>query len=97
MGRIRLGGQIFALLSLLLCGFQEAAAQSPSVPRKLDAENGDPSVSAKFRLRPPQPTRGPEIFYCETPDTSCRTTQESFPLDSFRDLYVFLVWPGVTG
>ena len=98
MRRIRLGGQIFALLSLLLCGFQEAAAQSPRVPRKLDGENGDPSVSAKFRARPPQPKpRGPEIFYCETPDTSCRTTQESFPIDSLRDLYVFVVWPGVTG
>ena len=98
MGRIRLGGQIFALLSLSLCGFQEAAAQSPRVPRKLDGENGDPSVSAKLRVRPPQPKpRGPEIFYCETPDTSCRTTQESFPLDSLRDLYVFVVWPGVTG
>jgi hypothetical protein len=98
MGRIRLGGQIFALLCLLLCSFQEAAAQSPSIPRKLDGENGDPSVSARFRVRPPQPRpRGPEIFYCETPDTSCRTTQELFPLDSLRDLYVFVVWPGVTG
>ena len=98
MRRIRLGGQIFALLSLLLCGFQEAGAQSPRVPRKLDGENGDPPVSAKFRARPPQPKpRGPEIFYCETPDTSCRTTQESFPLDRLRDLYVFVVWPGVTG
>jgi hypothetical protein len=98
MRRIRLGGQIFALLSLLLCGFQEAGAQSPRVPRKLDGENGDPPVSAKFRARPPQPKpRGPEIFYCETPDTSCRTTQESFPIDSLRDLYVFVVWPGVTG
>ena len=98
MGRIRLGGQIFAVLSLLLCGFQEAAAQSSGVPRKLDGENGDPSAGAKFRVRPPQPKpRSPEIFFCETPDTSCRTTQESFPLDSLRDLYVFVVWPGVTG
>ena len=98
MGRIRLGGQIVALLCLLLCSFQEATAQSPRVPRKLDGENGDPPVSAKFRARPPQPKpRGPEIFYCETPDTSCRTTQESFPIDSLRDLYVFVVWPGVTG
>ena len=98
MGRIRLGGQIFAVLSLLLCGFQGAAAQSSRLPRKLDGENGDPSTDAKFRVRPPQPKpRGPEIFYCETPDTSCRTNQESFPLDSLRDLYVFVVWPGVTG
>ena len=98
MGRIRLGGQIFAVLSLLLCGFQEAAAQSSRLPRKLDGANGDPSTDARFRVRPPQPKpRGPEIFYCETPDTSCRTTQESFPLESLRDLYVFVVWPGVAG
>jgi hypothetical protein len=97
MGRIRRGGQIVALLCLLPCSFQEAAAQSPRIPRKLDGENGDSAASAKFRVRPPQPKlRGPEIFYCETPDTSCRTTQESFPIDSLRDLYVFVVWPGVT-
>jgi hypothetical protein len=98
MGRIRLGGHIFVLLSLLLCGLQEASAQASRVPRKLDGENGDPSRDAGLRLRPPQPRpRGPEIFYCETPDTSCRTTQESFSLADLRDLYVFVVWPGVTG
>jgi hypothetical protein len=98
MGRIRLGGQFFALLSLLLGGFQGADAQSPRATRKVDAENGDPSSDARFRVRPPQPRRrGPEIFYCETPDTSCRTTQESFSLADLRDLHVFVVWPGVTG
>jgi len=98
MRRIRLGGHIFALLSLLLCGFQEAGAQSSRVRRKPDAENGDPSSAARFRVRPPRPRpHGPEIFYCETPDPSCRTTQESFFLDDLRDLYVFVVWPGVTG
>jgi hypothetical protein len=98
MGRIRLGGPIFVLLSLLLSGFQEASAQVSRVPRRLDSENGDPSVDARLRVRPPQPRpRGPEIFYCESPDTSCRTTQETFSLAELRDLYVFVVWPGVTG
>ena len=98
MGRIRLSGHIFVLLSVLLWGFHDAAAQSSRVSKKLDSENGDPSSEVRFRARPPRPApRGPEIFYCETPDTSCRTTQESFPLDKLRDLYVFVVWPRVTG
>src|SRR6267143_2494964 len=98
MGRIRLGGQIIAISFLFLCGLQEASAQFPRLPRKLDGQNGDPSSGARDRARPPRPApRGPEIFYCETPDSSCRTTQESFFLDSLRDLYVFVAWPGVTG
>jgi len=98
MRRIRLGGQIIAFSFLFLGGLQEASAQFPRLPRKLDGENGDPSSGPRDRVRPPQPTpRGPEIFYCETPETSCRTTQESFPLDNLRDLYVFVVWPRVTG
>ena len=96
--RLDSGGQILALLSLLLLGFQQASAQVPRVPRKMDGENGDPSADARLRVRPPQPKpRGPEIFYCETPDSLCRTSQESFSLSDLRDLYLFVVWPGVTG
>ena len=98
MGCVRLGGQIIAFSFLFLCGLQEASAQSPRLLRKLDGENTDPSSGARGRARPPQPRpHGPEIFFCETPDTACRTTQESFPLDNLRDLYVFVVWPRVTG
>jgi hypothetical protein len=98
MGCVRLGGQIIAFSLLFLSGLQEASAQFPRLARKLDGENGDPSSGARDRVRPPQPRpRGPEIFFCETPDTACRTTQESFPLDNLRDLYVFVVWPRVTG
>ncbi len=98
MRRIRLVSQIIAFSFLFLCGFEEASAQFPRLPRKLDGENGDPSSGARGRLRLPQPRpRDPEIFYCETPETSCRTTQESFPLGNLRDLYVFVVWPRVTG
>jgi hypothetical protein len=96
--RVRFGGYILALFSLLLVGREEASAQLQHVPRKLDGENSGPSPDARLRLRPPQPRpRGPEIFYCETPDSLCRTTQESFAIASLRDLYVFVVWPGVTG
>ena len=95
MGRICLGGQIIAFSFLFLCGWQEVSAQ---LPRKQDGENGAPSSGSRDRVRPPQPKpRGPGIFFCETPDTACRTTQESFPLDNLRDLYVFVVWPGVIG
>jgi hypothetical protein len=98
MRRICLGRQIIAFSFLFLCGLQEASSQSPRLLRKADGDNGDLSSGARDRVRPPQPKfRGPEIFFCETPDTACRTTQESFPLDNLRDLYVFVVWPRVTG
>ena len=98
MRRIGLGGQIIAFSFLFLCGLQEASSQSPRLLRKADGDNGDLSSGPRDRVRPPQPKpRGPEIFFCETPDTACRTTQESFPLDNLRDLYVFVVWPRVTG
>lgn len=46
----------------------------------------------------PAPTPGkPEIFFCDTPETACRTTADSFVLDEVRDLYVFVVWPGARG
>jgi hypothetical protein len=97
MGRIRLAILIFASLGLLWCVSQEAAAQSSKrfVPNE---EKGDLGSDARLRAGRPQPrTRGPEIFYCETPDTSCRTTQNTFPIVDLRDLFVFVVWPGVSG
>lgn len=45
---------------------------------------------------PVQP-RSPEIFFCETADAACRTTQDTFSIDDLRDLYVFVAWPGATG
>jgi hypothetical protein len=98
MGRIRLAGLLFAPLCLLLFVSQEAAAQSPRVVIAPAPENGGPSSDLMLRIRPPQPKpRGPEIFFCETSETTCRTTQEVFSLAELRDLYVFVVWPGVAG
>ena len=98
MGRFRLFALSFVIVGLLPCLSEEAAAQSQRVAIAPSPENGDPSLDARFRPRHPQPTpRGPEIFYCETPDTTCRTTQDVFSLAELRDLYVFVVWPGVTG
>jgi len=98
MRRIRLAGLLFALLALLLCVSQEAAAQSANPPARTNAGKGEPATVARFPLPRPRPTpRGPEIFYCETPDTSCRTTQDTLPIASLRDLFVFVVWPGISG
>ena len=98
MGRIRLAILIFASLGLLSCVSREADAQSSKRLVKPDEEKGDLSSDARLRARRPQPRpRGPEIFYCETPDTSCRTTQNTFPIVDLRDLFVFVVWPGVSG
>jgi hypothetical protein len=98
MGRIRLVALFFALVCLLLCASQEAAAQSSRVMVVPSPDNSGPSSDLRLRIRPPQPRpRAAEIFYCETPDTTCRTTQDVFPLAELRDLYVFVVWPGVAG
>jgi hypothetical protein len=98
MGRIRLAILIFASLGLPWCVSQEAAAQSSNRFVKPSDDKGDLSSDARLRARRPQPRpRGPEIFYCETPDTSCRTTQNTFPILDLRDLFVFVVWPGVSG
>jgi hypothetical protein len=98
MGRIRLAGLSFASFALLLCVSQEAAAQSSSQLARSNDGKGEPTSVARLPLPRPRPTpRGPEIFYCETPDTSCRTTQDTFPIADLRDLFVFVVWPGVSG
>jgi hypothetical protein len=100
MRRMRLAVLIFASFGLLLCVSQEAAAQSSNRRVKSDEERerGDSVFDARLRPQRPQPRpRGPEIFYCETPDTSCRTTQDAFSIADLRDLFVFVVWPGVSG
>src|SRR6267378_5437230 len=98
MRRIRLAILIFASLGLLSCVSREVDAQSSKRLVKPDEDKGDSSSDARLRVRRPQPRpRGPEIFYCETPDTSCRTTQDTFPIADLRDLFVFVVWPGVGG
>src|SRR5438477_3589167 len=98
MGRIRLAILIFASLGLLWCVSEQATAQSSRRPVKPNEEKGRLNSAARLVSRRPLPRpRGPEIFYCETPDTSCRTTQDTFPIADLRDLFVFVVWPGVSG
>jgi hypothetical protein len=81
-----------------LCVSQEAAAQFSKTSVKSDGAKNEPSIITRLPLPRPRPTpRRPEIFYCETPDTSCRTTQDTFPIADLRDLFVFVVWPGVSG
>ena len=98
MGRIRLAILIFASLGLLWCVSEQATAQSSNRPVRPNEEKGRLNSDARLVARRPLPRpRGPEIFYCETPDTSCRTTQDTFPIADLRDLFVFVVWPGVSG
>ena len=90
MGRIRLAGPFFASLALLLCVAQEAAAQSSNPSVKINDAKGEPASVVRVPLPRPRPTpRGPEIFYCETPDTSCRTTQDTFPIADLRDCLLY--------
>jgi hypothetical protein len=100
MRRIGLLSYAFVIALLLLYVPQELAAQSRPIVVPANPDNGDASsgVPPPLRIRPPQPKpAGPEVFYCVTPDTSCRTTQEVFSLAELRDLFVFVVWPGVSG
>jgi hypothetical protein len=98
MGRIRLVVLPFIFSCLLLGICQDAAAQSPRVMVTPSPDNSAPGSSASLHIWPPQPKpRGPEIFFCETPETTCRTTQDVFSLAELRDLYVFVAWPGVAG
>src|SRR5437667_2737387 len=98
MGRIRLAILIFASLGLLWCGSEQATAQSSNRPVRPNEEKGRLNSDARLRARRPLPRpRGPEIFYCETPEASCRTTQDTFPIADLRDLFVFVVWPGAGG
>lgn len=97
INRVRVLAGIFPLLAVLLCVSQEAAAQSSNRLVKRN-EKDDSASDARLRPERPQPRpRAPEIFYCETPDTSCRTTQDAFAMADLRDLFVFVVWPGVSG
>jgi hypothetical protein len=98
MGRIRLVVLSFIFSCLLLGICQDAAAQSPRVMVTPSPDSSAPGSSASLHIWPPQPKlRGPEIFFCETPETTCRTTQDVFSLAELRDLYVFVAWPGVAG
>lgn len=45
--------------------------------------------------RPPLPQ--PEIFFCETYETSCRSNADRFSIDDTRELFVFVTLPGVAG
>lgn len=98
MGQIRLAVLFCVSVGLLLCFSQEAAGQSSNQPIKANEAKSAPSLVVRVPMPRPGPVaRGPEIFYCETPDTSCRTTQDTFPIADLRDLFVFVVWPGVSG
>ena len=98
MGRIRLVVLSFIFSCLLLGICQDAAAQSPRVMVTPSPDSSAPGSSASLHIWPPQPKlRGPEVFFCETPETTCRTTQDVFSLAELRDLYVFVAWPGVAG
>jgi hypothetical protein len=91
---------VFVIALLLLYVPQELAAQSRPILVPANPDSGGPSTGAPLllRIRPPEPKpAGPEVFYCVTPDTSCRTTQDVFSLAELRDLFVFVVWPGVSG
>jgi len=97
MGRIRLVCLFSFSFALLLGLSHGAVAQSP-VPLAKSNDKAEPESVARPPLPRHRPTpRGPEIFYCDTPDASCRTTQDTYPIAELRDLFVFVAWPGVSG
>jgi hypothetical protein len=99
MRRLGFVGLVFSLFLLFLSAPPELAAQSRPILMPPNPDNGgSPAGSRPLPVRLPQPkSNGPEVFYCITPDTSCRTTQDTFSLAELRDLFVFVAWPGVSG
>src|SRR2546421_6168464 len=96
MVRIRLAILIFASLGLLWCVSEEATAQYSRRPVKPNVEKSRLNSDARLVARRPLPRpRSPEIFYYETTDKSCRTTQDDISITDLRDLFVFVVLPGV--
>src|SRR5438094_10029068 len=92
MGRIRLAILIFASLGLLWCVSEQATAQSSNRPVRPNEEKGRLNSDARLGARRPLPLpRAPETFYCETPDTSCRPTHDTFPIAELRVLFAFAV------
>jgi hypothetical protein len=98
MQRLGLVGLMFGAFLVFLSAPQELAAQSHPILVPPNPDNGGGSGGRPIPGRPPQPKpNSPEVFYCITPDTSCRTSQETFSLAELRDLFVFVTWPGVSG
>jgi hypothetical protein len=98
MQRLGLVGLMFGAFLAFLSAPEELAAQSHPILVPPGPDNGGGSGGRPIPGRPPLPKpTSPEIFYCITPDTSCRTTQEVFSLAELRDLFVFVTWPGVGG
>jgi hypothetical protein len=95
MGRIRFAALSLASVGLLLGAAQEGHAQSPNQAGRI--KPADPTVIVRLPQPRPTPARRSEIFFCQTPDTSCRTTQDTFQIEELRDLFVFVTWPGVLG
>jgi len=91
---------------MILCGCCTALTAPRSAPAQT-AQRSRPALNGRNEAADGKQTaqqsaakrhqRGPEVFYCDTPETSCRTTRETFALADLRDLYVFVVWPGVAG
>jgi hypothetical protein len=95
----------FCAVFTALCACTSLASLAEAQVRELRVPADQPpqqqGEQSLHRPSPPPPAKNrvikPEVFYCETADTSCRTTQNTFPLADLRDLFVFVVWPGVTG
>ena len=102
MGVTRMGAIALVLGLAGLFTSLETPAQAPAVQNKSSVRPAPVSDVPRDLLRdrrPPvrPPKRGPEVFFCETFEPSCRTNADKFSLAELRDLYVFVVWPGIDG
>lgn len=90
-GAILLAGALLALAA-------PAAAQIRRPISKEDKMEGRTLADRKPELPAFQASKGvPEIFFCETSTTQCRSTNSTFTVNKLRDLFVFVTWPKVSG
>jgi len=75
--------------------------RTPQGPQPIDPPASGPQSQLMLRRKPigtpaPAPSK-PEIFFCDSPDVSCRTSADTFSIADLRDLFVFVTLPGVNG
>jgi hypothetical protein len=98
MGRVRLTTTVRVWCALSAMGTLAPFGISQAQPRANVTRQEQSDVESSEAKRPiVRARRAPEIFYCDTPEAACRTSRDVFDISELRDLYVFVVWPGISG
>src|ERR1700756_5707230 len=96
MGRVRLTTTVRVWCALIGMGTLAPLGISQTESRaNVSRQEQNEGESGQAKRPIVRPRRAPEIFYCDTPEAACRTSRDVFDIGELRDLYVFVVWPGI--